>query len=83
MQYDKIIRAAGNRRLLSVARQWLLRQESNNLIGSASWTRQWVKIATEQQPPNRCDGILGHAADCGKDDGFFRGWLPRIQRFWG
>jgi len=33
-------KAAYNRLLLSVAGQWLVRQESNNLNGSASWKRQ-------------------------------------------
>jgi len=33
-------RAAGNRLLLSVARQWLMRKRINNLNGSASWKQQ-------------------------------------------
>ncbi len=54
----KDIRAAGNRLLLSVAGQWLVRQRSNNLIGSTSWKRQWVKTATEKQQPKRYSQCL-------------------------
>jgi hypothetical protein len=47
------ITPAGNRLLLSVAVQRLVRQGSNNLNGSSWWKRQWVNTATEKQQPER------------------------------